>query len=275
MLANIMGSKGGGGGGGGGGAAKSTAPPAKKWGAVDTGGSGGASSEAASALAAKLAPVASSGDDGTPPDISKYEKMAKMLPQGAVENAMTRDGVDPGWLFGADCLTVKSTKRPVKAGGGSAPSAAAHSQAAPAAAPKANPTGGQLYAPQQAGFPPQQAFSAPQQHQPQHMQQQRPQQFGEWSQMWSPEHSAYYYISLVTNQSTWVAPPGFGAVQPQHNFMAPAPIPQQNYPQLVTMKYPFNPTGANPLEMQVIAGDKIEIIQFGNDGWIVGRCQRS
>lgn len=40
------------------------------------------------------------GGGGGPKDLSKYEKMKKTgLPQGAIEHAMIKDGVDPKLLF--------------------------------------------------------------------------------------------------------------------------------------------------------------------------------
>jgi len=164
MLANIIG----GGGGGGGGAPpkkdtpapkKDGPPPAKKWGKVDTDGGGGGGGEAKlGAAAVKLE---------KPTDLSKYEKMAKMLPQGAVENAMVRDGFDPGYLF-ENCVTMKSDKKPIKAGGGdalAAPAApatpVAPATAAPAAAAPAALVAPAGYAQSQAAAVPQAPYGVP------------------------------------------------------------------------------------------------------------------
>jgi len=214
---------------------------------VDTsGGGGGGSSEL---------PAATGSDDGTPPDLAKYEKMAKMLPQGAVENAMTRDGVDPGWLFGADCVTVKSNKRPIKNGGGApaAPAAAAPPAASAQRPPQQQQQQGYQQAAQQQQ-PPQQQFATP---------------TGVWQQIWSPQHNAMYYLNSQTQQSTWIPPPGFNPAA------QPAPAAQAPVVALVAMVYPFSPTGANPLEIMAAVGDRIEVTQFGQDGWIVGRNQRT
>lgn len=69
-------------------------------------------------------------------DLSKYEKMLKCkLPQGAVEQAMLRDGIDPSLLFGSSIVSPPSA---IKSALGNAPSPAASTPPV-AAAPKPAP----------------------------------------------------------------------------------------------------------------------------------------
>lgn len=76
--------------------------------------------------APKPQPAASSGPtlerpSGNDPAYDKYKKMQKAgLPQGAVENAMIRDGMDPCGLFGQQVMTVPYTE-PDGGGGGGRP----------------------------------------------------------------------------------------------------------------------------------------------------------
>lgn len=296
MLAGVLG---GGGGGGASAPKKDAAPPAKKWDKVSTEGGGSDTSAAASALASKLGGGAAASSNSAPPtDLSKYEKMAKMLPQGAVENAMTRDGIDPGYMFGENCITVKSDKRPIKAAGGG--STAQAPAAAPAPAPQPSISGNsmqqqhqpQMGMPQMGGFQqqaqqpmmgfqqqPQMGYSAqPHMHSsmiapPQPSFSPRgpppPPVVNAWVQVWSPEHNAIYYTNTQTGESSWYPPAGFQQQAPV------APVQAQPQRKIVFMVYNFNPTGVNPHEMQVFANDQIEVFSVGADGWLTGRCLRT
>ena len=320
MLAGVLG---GGGGGSGSGAApkKDAPPPAKKWAKVETDGSGSVAANpnlasAANALASKLgnsgSAVTNTSSSGPPPDLTKYEKMAKMLPQGAVENAMVRDGIDPGWLF-EECITVKTNIKPVKKD--AAPPAPA---AAPASTAATSVPVQQVSPPKPASVPQPQnvvaqptlqpshpSFLAPQpthmQPQPTHIQPQQPPVFHQ------PQQPTYYQQPQYQQPQyapQYAAPPQpvtlsawIQVWSPEHNAIYytntqtgesswyPPPgyqpnqnsqpvIPQQKR-QIVTMMYNFTPTGANPNEMAVFANDQIEVYNVGYDGWLTGRCLRS
>ncbi len=74
-------------------------------------------------------------------DLSKYEKMLKCkLPQGAVEQAMLRDGIDPSLLFGSSVISPPSAiKSALGNAPASSPAPAAPVAAASPAAPKPAP----------------------------------------------------------------------------------------------------------------------------------------
>ena len=285
--------------------------PAKKWDAVDTDAKPDMAG-AANALAAKLGGAAAapkSGGSDVCPDLAKYEKMAKMLPQGAVENAMTRDGVDPGWMFGADCQTCKSDKRPPAKGAGGAPQAAAPAapQQQQPPPPSSGPLGGARAPPMQQqpqpGYAPQAAAQFPGAG---GGLAQNPYQSLRTMQVPQPMYAAappqvYAPQGHFAPQAHYAPPPpmGYGAPAqwtqvwsseynqvyytnlatgesswtPPPGFAAP-PMMQQQRP-IVTMMYNFQGTGANANELQVMANDQIEVHEVGNDGWTTGRCLRT
>jgi hypothetical protein len=233
--------------GGGGGAPKpkteNKAPPAKKWGKVDTTGNGSSDTPT---IGGK--PKYS---DTPPTDLSKYERMLKSgLPQGAIENAMMRDSIDPEWMFNP----VKKAQVTGGGGGGGNTSAATTTTANTSSfGTTPNSTIPPMIAPNFVGQ-------------------------DAWIQVFSYQHQAYYWYNQSNGQTTWGNPESAQISTPP----PPPPQQQQQYQQqqqqqpttklkIGVVVIPYTPRGIHPQEMYVNAMDQVEVLRVTPEGWMVAR----
>jgi len=181
------------------------------------------------------------------PDMEKYKKMQKSgLPEGAVINCMERDGVDPDSLFGASQAAPTKTTVPMV------------QKAAPPIKPKS------VKKPPAPALKKTPAVSLKKPPAPVLKKPVAPDDDVPWVIMWSDQFNHEYFYNKDSGESTWEDPTG-GKAKRQTD------IVQESVYGVI--QYDFIPSGSNEEEIALHAGEMVQIMNVGVDGWNTGYTQ--